>query len=391
MTDEIIVIGSGVSGITTALTLQLLGCETKIVSDKKPSDITDKNAHPTFASLFPAASVIPHSVHSEQLKTAFNHSQTLFYELRKFSFPGLATHHHFEIFEEDPGDLDYRNWMPNFRYLNDLDSDTIPQRKKSPKLHGWVFDCIFADWPLYFPALIETYQQCGGNIISHKIEQSDIETLSADTIVNCSGAGAPHLFDDPCDKQLIMRGHMLHKANAPLIKNKSEEIISYNYTPVASVYSNDSGTPCDVYFYPRKDGWIIGGSRQIAKLEQQQWPENNGEECYEINDITFPKQILDLNSDILQKTYEQSLDLADDLSISVGYRYIRNRDDGLRLEEEEISTKKVYHNYGHGGAGVTLSWGCAVEIAHKITDYTNKEIKEEISAKIREMDLNKLS
>lgn len=32
---------------------------------------------------------------------------------------------------------------------------------------------------------------------------------------------------------------------------------------------------------------------------------------------------------------------------------------GPRLEVERAADKRVVHNYGHGGAGVTLSWGCA--------------------------------
>ncbi|GBN96828.1 hypothetical protein AVEN_219601-1, partial [Araneus ventricosus] len=37
-----------------------------------------------------------------------------------------------------------------------------------------------------------------------------------------------------------------------------------------------------------------------------------------------------------------------------------------RLERESIKTKngnlEVIHNYGHGGSGVTLSWGCAYQV-----------------------------
>lgn len=34
----------------------------------------------------------------------------------------------------------------------------------------------------------------------------------------------------------------------------------------------------------------------------------------------------------------------------------------FRLETERIGQKAIVHNYGHGGAGITMSWGCAVEV-----------------------------
>jgi hypothetical protein len=42
-----------------------------------------------------------------------------------------------------------------------------------------------------------------------------------------------------------------------------------------------------------------------------------------------------------------------------GVRPFRNG--SYRLEAETIGSKFIVHNYGHGGAGITLSWGCAAK------------------------------
>jgi D-amino-acid oxidase len=34
----------------------------------------------------------------------------------------------------------------------------------------------------------------------------------------------------------------------------------------------------------------------------------------------------------------------------------------IRLEPERVGASTIIHNYGHGGGGVTLSWGCAEEV-----------------------------
>lgn len=381
--NKIIVIGSGVSGITTALTLHLLGYDTEIYTDKVSHEVTDKIQHPEFGSLYPSASVIPHSVYSDKLEELFRISQSAFYELRKLTFPGITIHRHYEVFENEITPQDYCNWMPNFQPISELDADEIPRRKESRNLHGWAFDCIFADWPVYFSALQKTYRQQGGTIKRQKLEPKDIAELPAEVIINCSGMGSCLLFDDPSKEQLVLQGHLLHKSGAPLITNANNEIVSYNYMPGTSVYADAEGKACDVYCYPRNDGWILGGSRQPGQLANGRWSCKSGDSATcELEGISFPQQILDLNNEILNATFGLSVEASEDLTPAVGYRYIRSRKNGLRLDQEMIQEKKIYHNYGHGGAGVTLSWGCAFHIAKKITSQKIEGIKSSVLEKI---------
>jgi D-amino-acid oxidase len=50
------------------------------------------------------------------------------------------------------------------------------------------------------------------------------------------------------------------------------------------------------------------------------------------------------------------------LEDACGLRPWRKR---IRVERESLPDgRPLIHNYGHGGAGVTLSWGCAAEVLH---------------------------
>lgn len=46
------------------------------------------------------------------------------------------------------------------------------------------------------------------------------------------------------------------------------------------------------------------------------------------------------------------------------------RDEGYRVEAEKLGSKLIVHNYGHGGAGVTLSWGTATQAVDLLTEHS---------------------
>jgi D-amino-acid oxidase len=41
----------------------------------------------------------------------------------------------------------------------------------------------------------------------------------------------------------------------------------------------------------------------------------------------------------------------------------------LSVRVDQDPGTSIFHNYGHGGAGVTFSWGCAAEVAELVNQH----------------------
>jgi hypothetical protein len=348
MKNKVAIIGGGVSGITTGILLQENGFDVNIYTAKNLQD-TDHDA--LFPSLYPSASVIPHSVFHPDLNSIFKISQHFFLALYNSHFPGLTVHDHFELFGERTELAQYADMMNDFEELKNL--NWYPAHPKIDIKSGWKFECFFADWSIYFPHLIKKFIERNGTFTISEIDLNTLSSIKEAIVVNCSGMGS-HQLNEESQRPLILKGHLLKVATTQKLESPKGTPVSYNFTPGSSYYSDSSLAPMDVYCYPRKNDWILGGSRFEGTLDRKgNWVSND-----QFSEV-FPEEIEILNSDIIKKNFGLDIKKIKKKEQLYSFRYVRNRKNGLRIETDRTSDRLLIHNYGHGGAGVTLSWGCA--------------------------------
>src|SRR5699024_6390836 len=165
----ITIIGGGISGITTGLTLQLVGAETQIYAKYLVGDHPHEDAR--FASSFPAASVIPHSVQSGRIGTLFSDSMQVFEALHANAFPAMEKHRHYELYEFPVDEPDYAKYLKNYNSIQEVGAALIPKRPEIDEVFGWAFDCFITEWPEYISKLYDLYRKKGGIIHQKKLEQ----------------------------------------------------------------------------------------------------------------------------------------------------------------------------------------------------------------------------
>ncbi|CAK1542367.1 unnamed protein product [Leptosia nina] len=149
-----------------------------------------------------------------------------------------------------------------------------------------------------------------------------------DVVVNCTGLGAREIVPD--DRVIPIRGQIL-KVDAPWVFHTIQDINTGHY-----IIPND--TFC-----------VMGGTGQT----------NN-----------FSTAVDDKDTDFIVKgcyTMIPTLKSAKTLSYFVGLRPGR---DEIRIEAEKINGKTYIHNYGHGGSGFTLFWGCGNTVLQLLEKYT---------------------
>jgi D-amino-acid oxidase len=177
---------------------------------------------------------------------------------------------------------------------------------------AWSFVTPVVDMPRYLAWLRDRVLDAGGTITRMALPHLPEGPL----VIDCSGLGSRHLADDQTTTPV--RGQVLVVEQFGL-----EEWVLAEEGPT--------------YVVPREADVVVGGTEDAGEWSRTPSPATADQ--------------------ILRRATELVPDLAKArvLRHKVGLRPARP---AVRLER----TGDVIHCYGHGGAGVTLSWGCAAEV-----------------------------
>jgi D-amino-acid oxidase len=315
---EVVVVGCGVIGLTCGIRL-LEHFPVKIIAHQIPPQTTSDVAGAFWEpyKAFPIDRVLGWAKISLEE----------FYRLSKIPETGVSITTMLQACEE-PTEAPW--WM-------DVPKSARPAlMSELPPGHvcGFVFTVPKMETPLYMPYLLKRFEQDGG-VVAQVEQPLDLAELYKDNrvIINCTGLGARTFCQD--SGVYPLRGQVI-RVRAPAIK-----------------FIHDSfGAIGPTYVVPRQDDCVLGGT-----LEANDW-----------NIEPDPA----IAEDILRRCKKLAPALGDCqiLGHSVGLRPGR---DQVRLEHEPINDRcAVIHNYGHGGGGFTLSWGCAEEVLALVDAFADK-------------------
>lgn len=164
-----------------------------------------------------------------------------------------------------------------------------------------------------------------------------LEEFGVDAVVNCTGLGALELTDDRLYplRGALVRVHNDGRAHPPVTGAH------------CMTYQGARGEQDMVFIVPRgRDMLLLGGL-----VEPHEWDLGIGLDTYQP-----VRQMFERCVSFLPVLESARIDARE--PVRAGLRPFR--EDGVRVEREPGS--RIVHNYGHGGSGVTFSWGCAAEV-----------------------------
>jgi len=354
---KVSIIGGGIQGLSTGVVLELLGHSTTIFA--KNFSYVDGEDVSTVSSNYASASIYPVSVETQYDEaTLIERCEATFQSFAETDGVPVRSQRHFYMYEEEASEA-----IPPRMEAEHLDKyrGVIPSRTGGQVVDGYACREYMVEMPEYMPALYELYQELGGVTRKRTVEPGEPASLPGEYTVNCSGYGSKRLFDD--ESMRAMKGHILqvpYEGEAPLN-------FSYVYTP--SDYDGYA------YMYPRKNSIIFDGSYLVGDIVDGEWEGEAISEPIMIDGEQVPERLVAVNEEIMNDYIDFD---RHDLSVKHGYRPYR--EDGLRIEKDG----KIIHNYGHGGAGVSLSWMSAIDAVTCI-DTVPESVTDTIARHMRDL------
>ncbi|MEV6840331.1 FAD-dependent oxidoreductase [Streptomyces sp. NPDC051133] len=180
------------------------------------------------------------------------------------------------------------------------------------------------DMPVHLVWLRERLARAGGTVELREV--ADLAAVPAAVVVNCTGLGARSLVPDPA----------VHPVRGQLVVVENPGITTW-FTSV------EHASAVSTYVIPQPGGLLLGGTAEDGAWSAEPDPDTAAaivERCAAVRPEIAGARVL---------------------AHRVGLRPAR---DAVRLERQPLAGgRAVVHNYGHGGAGITVAWGCAREAA----------------------------
>ncbi|MDT0266526.1 FAD-dependent oxidoreductase [Streptomyces sp. DSM 44915] len=312
--DEVLVVGGGVSGLTTAVVLAEAGRPVRLVSDRAPGETTSAVA----GGLWEPYLAEPRERVAEW---AFRTLPTLVALAEHPAETGVRMVEGIKA-QRTPEPVPPW-WLPSLPgALRPLRAPELPPGFRS----GYAATMPLLDMPHYLGYLTDRLRAAGGRIERRRLRSLDEATATARLVVNCTGLAARKLVPDlevrPIQGQLVV------------VENPGLD----RWLVAEPIEGEES-----LYLLPQPGGLLLGGTARRDRWGTEPDPE--------------------LAARIVRRCARVFPELATArvLEHRVGLRPFRPR---VRLAAEPTGDGRVtVHNYGHGGCGVTVSWGCAREAA----------------------------
>lgn len=303
---RVVVLGAGVVGLTCAVRLAEAGHDTHVLARDLPPETTSSVA---------AALWYPYRALPQDLVTRWSaRSHEVLTELAGVPGSGVRVRDGMELLGPDaPEQPWWRAAVPAVETVRD---------PRPGFARGWRLPLPVAEMDRYLGHLVARLDRAGGTLTRSWLA----ELPSSGVVVNATGLASRAVAGDP--SLYPVRGQVVRVAQVGV-----EEWL---------LESSDEDRP--LYVVPREHDVVVGGTAEAGSWDLRPDP-------------AVARAIVDRAAALVP-----ALRRAEVLGHRVGLRPGRP---AVRLEavpHPDGGPGGVVHCYGHGGAGVTLSWGCADDV-----------------------------